>query len=79
MQILGSVDRCDETFIEGWATIVGQPDVKPGLALRLGQEIVGRCIANLFRKDLQDGGVAQCGHRRLAPRSLYRRTWPGIA
>jgi hypothetical protein len=57
MQILGSVDRCDETFIEGWVTIVGQPDVKLGLEFRLGEEVVGRCIANSLRGDLKDAKI----------------------
>ena len=57
MQILGSVDRCDESFIDGWVTVIGQPEVKLGLELRLGQEVVGRCVADVFRQDLKDGGV----------------------
>lgn len=41
MQILGSVDRCDESFIDGWVTLVGQPEVKLGLEFRLGHEVSG--------------------------------------
>lgn len=57
MQILGSVDRCDEAFIEGWVTVAGQPDIKLGLEFRLGDEVVGRCVANVLRKDLKDAGI----------------------
>jgi hypothetical protein len=50
MQIRGSVDRCDEVFIEGWVTIVGQPEVKLELERRLGDEVIGRCVANSFAR-----------------------------
>lgn len=56
MQIMGSLDRCNEVAIEGWVTVAGQPDIKPGLEFRLGGKVVGRCVANSFRKDLKDAG-----------------------
>ena len=57
MQILGAVDRCDEVCIEGWVAVAGQPEIKLGLEFRLGDEVVGRCVANGFRKDLKDAGI----------------------
>jgi len=57
LQILGSVDRCDATLIEGWITIVGNPDAKIDLEFVLRGEVLGRTTADLFRQDLQDADI----------------------
>ena len=57
MQILGSVDRCDAALIEGWITVVGDADIKLGLEFVLRGEIIGRCVADQYRQDLDDANI----------------------
>jgi hypothetical protein len=57
LQILGSIDRCDATLIEGWITIVGDPDSKIDLEFVLRGEILGHATADLFRQDLKDADI----------------------
>ncbi|HWB51431.1 MAG TPA: phytanoyl-CoA dioxygenase family protein [Stellaceae bacterium] len=58
MPIRGSLDRCDDQLIEGWATLVDQPEKKLSLEAVLGDRVVGRFVADRFRADLNEAGIA---------------------
>jgi hypothetical protein len=54
MIINGNIDRCDEKLLEGWITLVEQPETKLRLEVLLGTRMIGQCVANLYRQDLKD-------------------------
>jgi len=59
MEVIGSVDRCDEFVIEGWITIQGEPDKKLCLDVCLDEMPIGQCIADRYREDLKLAGLAE--------------------
>lgn len=56
-RIIGHVDRCDETCIEGWITAPDDFDQKIRLEFLLGGKVVGHCVADQFRQDLKDASL----------------------
>lgn len=58
MPIRGSLDRCDDELIEGWVMLVDQPEKKLSLEAVLADEVIGRFVADQFRADLKEAGVA---------------------
>jgi len=69
MEVLGSVDRFDEFVIEGWVTIQGEPDKKLCLDVCLDETLIGQCIADRYREDLKEAGLAEglCAFRFNMP------------
>jgi len=59
MEVLGSVDRFDEFVIEGWITIQGEPDKKLCLDVCLDETLIGQCVADRYREDLKEAGLAE--------------------
>jgi hypothetical protein len=57
MRILGSVDRCDQAFIDGWVQVPELPERRLGVEFVLNGQVVGYCTADQFREDLQQGGL----------------------
>ena len=61
MRIIGSVDRCDERLIEGWATVVEHPEDRLSLEFLLDGETIGYTTANRLRDDLREAGLGGDG------------------
>jgi phytanoyl-CoA hydroxylase len=61
MRIIGHVDSCNASFIEGWITSPDANEPKISLEFVLDEEVIGRCVADLFRQDLKDAGFGD-GH-----------------
>jgi hypothetical protein len=57
LQITGSIDRQDDERIEGWITVVGEPERKLILDVMLDGERIGQCVADRLREDLRDAGI----------------------
>ncbi len=51
------MDRIDADAIEGWIAAFGSP-AKLALDVMLDGETIGHCVAELYRKDLDDAGIA---------------------
>jgi hypothetical protein len=62
LQMRGSIDRIDQSAIEGWITLVGEPDKKIPLEVVLNGKTIGQCMADRYRKDLAEAGISdgQC-------------------
>jgi len=61
MRIIGHVDSCNASFIEGWITSPDANEPKISLEFVFDEEVIGRCVADLFRQDLKDAGFGD-GH-----------------
>jgi phytanoyl-CoA hydroxylase len=61
LEIRGSVDRIDQSSVEGWITLVNAPDKKIPLDVVLNGKTIGQCVADRYRKDLDEAGIAD-GH-----------------
>jgi len=57
LQLSGSVDRVDETAIEGWIALCNSP-TKVGLDVLLDGEPIGHCVADQYRQDLEEANIA---------------------
>jgi len=67
LRIIGHVDSCNESFIEGWITIPDASEPKICLEFVLDEEVIGRCVADLFRQDLKDAGLGDCAFHFPTP------------
>lgn len=57
MVLRGSLDRCDDELIEGWVMLEDLPEKKLVLEAVLGEQIIGRFVADQFRADLEAAGL----------------------
>lgn len=57
MELIGSLDRLDREYIEGWLTAQNAPTLKILLEILLDGQVIGHCIADRFRQDLSDAGI----------------------
>ena len=69
MPIKGSLDRCDHELIEGWVMLTDSPEKKLSLEALLGDQVIGRFLADQFRADLRDAGLGdgECAFRFEMP------------
>jgi hypothetical protein len=69
MALKGSLDRCDDELIEGWVTLVDHPEQKLALEALIGDRVIGHFVADRFRPDLKDAGIAdgECAFRYEMP------------
>jgi phytanoyl-CoA hydroxylase len=74
MLINGSLDRCDGELIEGWVTVIDQPEKKVALEALLGEQVIGRFVADQFRADLKEAdiGGGNCAFRFELPAFIPR-------
>ena len=57
MRVAGHVDRCDEQLVEGWITVLGEPETKVSLDVMLAGKAIGHCTADQLREDLRDAEI----------------------
>jgi hypothetical protein len=58
LEIRGSLDRIDPSALEGWLTLIHAPEQKIPLDIMLNGRLLGQCIADRHRPDLEDAGIA---------------------
>jgi hypothetical protein len=63
MKISGNIGRWDNAAITGWVTIDGSNAAAPQLEILIEGEVIGQCVANLFRPDVLKAGIGSgyCG------------------
>lgn len=61
MDVTGHLDLCGPELVEGWIIWLSQPQRKMRLQVFLGDQLLGECVADLFRQDLCDAGLGD-GH-----------------
>jgi len=70
MKIARRIDRLDQELIEGRVLDRDNPSQRLSLEVLAGFSVLGRCTADLFRKDLSEAGIGD-GHcafsLKLAP------------
>jgi phytanoyl-CoA hydroxylase len=69
IELRGSVDRIDQSTIEGWITLMNAPEHKISLDVVLNEQTIGQCIADRYRLDLDEAGIAggRCAFRFEMP------------
>jgi hypothetical protein len=72
LKIAGYIDHCDPTGFDGWIIDHDNPQMKFRLAVYCGAILLGTCVADQFRQDLADGGLADghCGFKFDLPNTL---------
>ena len=58
MTLLGHLDEVDRRRVRGWAFDDAAPDVPVSLLVMAGDVVLGRVLANAFRSDLREAGMA---------------------
>lgn len=56
LSLVGHVDLCSRTLIEGWIVWVHFPSVKVRMQVFVGDKLVGECVADRPREDLREAG-----------------------
>lgn len=69
MKILGHLDLCGYPLIEGWLFDSAAPDDTIRLQVYVGDTLIGECLTDRFRKDLQEAGYGSghCGFSFTVP------------
>jgi hypothetical protein len=72
IELRGNVDRLDATAIDGWITVVDAPEKKVPLDILLNGRMIGQCVADKYRRDLDEAGLAggQCAFTFAMPAFL---------
>ena len=70
MNMLGHLDLCGYPLIEGWLYCDAAQDEPIRLQIYVGATLIGECVTNRFRKDLQEAGfgTGRCGFSFTVPR-----------
>src|SRR5690349_8843800 len=81
MRIVGNIDCCDDKKVAGWITIVGAPSKKLRLEITLRNVVIGRCVADNFRQDLLDAGIADgnCAFNFVMPAFVAKSELKNVA
>ena len=58
MTLRGHLDDADRARVRGWAFDDAAPDVPVSLVVTAGDTVLGRVLANAFRPDLREAGLA---------------------
>jgi tetratricopeptide (TPR) repeat protein len=58
----GSIDRAEAQSVEGWAQDPGQPEVPISLLITDNNRLLGRVLANGYRRDLEEAGLGSGRH-----------------
>ncbi|MCW3473866.1 hypothetical protein [Limobrevibacterium gyesilva] len=61
MDVTGHLDLCGPELVEGWIFWHREPARKLELQVFMDNQLVGACMADLFRQDLRDAGLGD-GH-----------------
>jgi hypothetical protein len=69
MKLSGHLDLCGPFLIEGWLYSGSWSDEKIRLQVYVCEELIGECVADLFRADLRDAGLGDgnCGFSLTVP------------
>ena len=69
MKISGHVDLCGPELIEGWLHCDAWEDEPIKLQVFVGGALLGECVVDRFRNDLQDAGYGdgRCGFSFFVP------------
>jgi hypothetical protein len=69
MNIRGHLDLCGYPLIEGWLHCGDAPDRPIRLQVYVGETLIGECVTDHFRKDLQEAGYGSghCGFSFTVP------------
>ena len=72
MKIFGHVDLCGPELIEGWLYCDNWEGGAIKMQVFLGDSLVGECVADQFRADLQDAGFGdgRCAFSFQVPETL---------
>jgi hypothetical protein len=72
MKISGHVDLCGPELIEGWLYCDAWENEPIKLQVFMGGDLLGECVADRFRKDLQEAGFGdgRCGFSFFVPEAL---------
>jgi hypothetical protein len=72
MRISGHLDLCGDTLIEGWLYCEAWDNEPILLQVYIGDKLVGECVANGYREDLQRAGYGdgRCGFSFQIPAEL---------
>ena len=72
MKISGHLDLCGFPLIEGWLYCGAWQDEPIRLQVYVGKRLIGECVSDRFRKDLQDAGYGNgyCGFSFTVPAEL---------
>ncbi|MGO8738996.1 glycosyltransferase [Rhodoblastus sp.] len=62
MALRGSIDFVSGTAVDGWAWDPEQPDTPVSLLVLANGAVVGRCLANRLRRDLEAAGIGDGKH-----------------
>ena len=54
----GYLDRCDSECLAGWAMFPRAPERKATIDIYTGARFIGRCVADQYRRDLDEAGLA---------------------
>jgi len=58
----GHIDAVGARLIEGWAQSVDHPEAPVCLDIHAGRKLIGQTLANLYRADLEAGGLGSGRH-----------------
>jgi hypothetical protein len=61
-KLRGFVDEAGPERLRGWAQDEAQPEIPVALDVAVGGRVVGRCLANAYRPDLQAAGLGSGCH-----------------
>jgi hypothetical protein len=72
MEIIGHLDLCGPTLIEGWLFCPNEERADICLQIYVGDRLLGDCEVNRFREDLRDAGFGDgcCGFAFSLPDDL---------
>jgi hypothetical protein len=79
MKLSGHLDLCGYPLIEGWLHCDVAEERPIRLQVYIDEDLVGECVADIFRKDLQEAGygTGHCGFSFSVPQEYSAGPFAG--